>query len=101
MKTLLEQMVRLKPGTRIAEARCPKCDQGQEWWVPGDPELMKDNGYQDNLGLTCGIVGCGFVLNFQPVLLGPPDILCSRCGQALDRVHDGFHCMPCGRTVTP
>jgi hypothetical protein len=31
--------------------------------------------------------------------LGPPEILCSRCGDPLRQLEDCFVCDPCGRTV--
>lgn len=43
----------------------------------------------------------------EPLPTVPPAILCSRCGEPLekldrgDRRRHGFQCRPCGRTVAP
>ena len=36
-----------------------------------------------------------------PELAGPPDILCSACGDTLERNGDHFDCTGCGRQVRP
>ena len=36
-----------------------------------------------------------------PELAGPPDILCSACGDTLERNGDHFGCTGCGRQVRP
>lgn len=37
--------------------------------------------------------------NLQPWHLGPPEILCSKCGESLVKASRGYRCQPCGREV--
>ena len=96
MSTVLDYMVELRAGERVW-ADCPGCGELLTWWIPGNQELIEaDPDYRDSAGLQCDGGDCGY-----EVSLGPPAILCSSCGQALHRVAEGYHCLPCQRTVRP
>lgn len=64
------------------EAPCPQCGEVRRWW-------------NTRIGRLCGASGCDFKLGRQP----PPDILCSSCGEPLERADTRFHCQPCGRVL--
>lgn len=96
MSTLLERGAELHAGTDVTDT-CPLCGTETDWWLPVDG--------RDEIGLDC--TECDFVLD--PVDLDgerePPTILCSMCGEPLDRLggerrrSTGYRCEPCGRTV--
>jgi hypothetical protein len=79
----------LKEKARV-EARCPWCGQNQDWW-------MSRAAVGNKRGLFCFDVECGFRLDLPP---GPPAILCSHCGEPLQR-DDGCYRCKCGREVRP
>lgn len=98
MSTILDRLDELRAGKRV-QADCPSCGFQYMWWIPGDPGLMAEGGdWIDEAGLKCGYRGCAYEVTFYT---GPPDILCSSCGQALKRAGNGFRCAPCRREVRP
>ncbi len=93
--------LQLKAGERVW-ADCPECGDDLPWWIPGNPKLIEaDPYYHDKSGLLCDSGDCGY-----RVMLGPPEILCSRCGEALvvcrpDGEELCYGCPPCRRVVRP
>lgn len=81
----LQELVR----DAVTNADCPWCHRHQRWWMPG--------GDRNNFGLVCFDGECGFRLDLPP---GPPAILCSRCGNQLQRDGGCYRCR-CGREVRP
>lgn len=70
----------------IAWEPCPRCGAQQNWTAAWT---------------RCTSPGCGFLLDIEE---GPPDILCSSCGDVLRQTISSdikFQCQGCGRTVLP
>lgn len=91
MSSILAHVDELRAGHKV-DAECPSCGLLQCWW-------------DDLQGRTCASDRsgqCGHILNLNA---GPPTILCSRCGEPLDRMigldppSRFFRCEPCGRDV--
>ena len=90
MSGLLERIDELWTGKRVV-ADCPRCGRGMDWWI-------SDRG---DWGITCDDRDCDFAINLDA---HPPSILCSVCGDILQKSGNGdtvFRCQGCGRTVTP
>ena len=83
MSDLLAEANRLV-GPKLKWCICPDCNSASlipsahEWWICAG---CNETQVVDNLPL-------------------PPAILCSGCGEPLDRYVGYFSCNPCGRTVT-
>jgi hypothetical protein len=87
---LLERIDEVRAGETIV-ADCPACGYETGWWAAKP-------GLDSTLGVRC--TQCDFNLNLD---IMPPDIMCSVCGDVLQKSGNAvivFRCQGCDRTVT-
>jgi predicted amidophosphoribosyltransferase len=79
---------------------CPQCKGEIRYIVnPPKPVVWRCTSCRVEIGVD-PMGAIVWARNLQPWHLGPPDILCSQCGEYLAKTDDGFSCAPCGRRVT-
>lgn len=79
--------------------RCPEC---QGWMTVDDSNMRQFRCLHiaqcQDCGLTITVDGNGRTVDLT-IKVEPPPILCSSCGEVLQREADSFRCQ-CGRVVT-
>jgi hypothetical protein len=97
VSTVLDRIAALRAGDTV-DAECPRCRESQVWWGPNSETAQSVPAEDVPRGLKCYSGECGCIVELYA---DPPAILCSSCGDALERAGNGYRCGPCRREVRP